>query len=1040
MQNTQQRLREKVETPAALTNASDTEMSLPTVANAFERRLVGGYELLNEIASGGMGVVYLARQIKADRIVALKLIRSRIADRKEFERFQAEVKTAAKLDHPNIVPVYDVGEFNGEPFFTMKLVEGGTLAQKLARSPLASREAAELVRTVAGAIHFAHERKVIHRDLKPGNILLDINGEPLITDFGLAKVADNQSDLTKEGQAVGTPSYMPPEQAMGKRDSVNARSDVYAIGAVLYTCLTGRPPFQAASTMGTIMQLLTKDVVPPAQLNNEVNKDLETICLKCLEKDAVRRYDSALDLANDLGRYLSGQPILARPASAGERLWKWVLRHPALASLACLSVALMVAISIAVASAAYNSQLQRSLEETKLAKAESDAANLRAEKTTYRNSMTLANQFWNEGKLTQVNALLRLTDRAFRGWEYGLLDSLMNQQIAKATLPSPVDILTTAKDGSIVSVNFYSDTPVHWHRADDLASVAKLEIGRIGFAAISGDGDRVVVDRQGKIELYSAHIAMPSHVWSDLDGETYALAIDAEGKRIARMVAPNSDRGTIEVFDGDDGQCLQKLELDWAPRAMAFTHAANRLVVAGKDLASIGAYIAVWDTTNWLPIHSQRIEGLPVDRRFLSISGDDRWCCVFQWDRSLRVFSLDDLTKRSAIAMAEDEPLSSSLSATGDLMLTGHQNGIVRLWDVATRKPLQQYPGHTRRCRAVLIAKDEKHFYSGSEDLTVRKWKRWKDGPIRKRWLAENEYVNSIAFTPDGSAFATAGRGGTKTPPRICIWPDKAKEPIDLLPSDRDQATHMANILFIQFLNKEELLSVGGDKTIRVWNTERMQQNYLVPLNPVPASQGGDYIRAAVDQSGRFVAVIQGKQIEIVDLEQRKSIKTLRAESRHWIKDLCFCPTRNELALAADRIDGGAQIESYNLQTHEHRILFDKKYQGPSSIVYSPNGKLIVYGDSIGQLFCLNAISGEKQWGHSLHSQSILSLAWSPDGERLAVGTNDGTIGIWDAQGGELVLMLHEANANGTSLVFKPSGDTLMTTGNDSSVIAWVSN
>jgi serine/threonine-protein kinase len=343
----------------------------------------GPYTVVKELGSGGMGVVYLARDTRLRRLVALKLLLPRPGSTGELlARFRREAEVVARLQHPNIVQLYEAGEHDGSPYLVMEYVDGESLSRKLAASLMPARDAAELLEVMARAVDAAHQQGIIHRDLKPSNVLLTATGTPKVADFGLAKQLDPDtlapSFATKTEALLGTPGYMAPEQSKGNAE-VGPAADVYALGAILYECLTGRPPFRAASVLETLEQVRNQDPVPPGRLQPGVPRDLQTICLKCLEKEPGKRYTTARELADDLARFLRGEPILARPVSWRERLVKWTRRKPALAALA--GVSLLALAGLVTGGVVYERQLRQALHE-KTSEGERADANYREARDT----------------------------------------------------------------------------------------------------------------------------------------------------------------------------------------------------------------------------------------------------------------------------------------------------------------------------------------------------------------------------------------------------------------------------------------------------------------------------------------------------------------------------------------------------------------------------------------------------------------------------------------------------------------------------------
>jgi WD40 repeat protein/predicted Ser/Thr protein kinase len=455
------------EDPAAPTGTQATKEG-----QAATNRRLGDFELLEEIARGGMGVVYRARQTSLRRLVAVKvLLAGQYADELARKRFRREAEAVASLNHPNIVSIYEVGEDAGQLYFAMELLEGRSLSDLTRDHPLGAREAARLVKAIAEPVHFAHERHVLHRDLKPSNVLVDSLGRPHITDFGLAKQDADNAELTVTGQVLGSPNYMPPEQAEPTRGPVTEASDIHALGAILYQLLTARPPFLADTLTQTLRMVVEQEPVSPRLLSPGVPRDLETICLKCLEKDPRRRYRSAQALADELGRFLNGEPIQARPISPAARVWRWCRRNPRLAAAlgSVLTLLLVVAVGAPIAIVRINREHQqaeearlRTRQQLYVALLDESRATVRSAELGHRvralEAVRQAAAITNDPALRrEALAALRLPDLRFEREiprvhpepAPGTLDPAF-QRVAECTPNGPLEIRSLA-DGKLLS-------------------------------------------------------------------------------------------------------------------------------------------------------------------------------------------------------------------------------------------------------------------------------------------------------------------------------------------------------------------------------------------------------------------------------------------------------------------------------------------------------------------------------------------------------------------------------------------------------------
>lgn len=568
------------EQPTILSPTDAVELANAASAAALRRvRYFGDYELLREIARGGMGVVYEARQRSLNRPVALKMILSgQLASAEEVARFRREAEAAAQLEHPGIVPIFEIGTDGDQHYFTMGYVPGPSLSAKLLERPLEPREAATLIRDVALAVQYAHERGVVHRDLKPSNILLAPRSEgshvrqnvgqsdnrphsgecgyaPRITDFGLAKVTHADHSLTETGQIIGTPSYMPPEQASGMTQLVGPAADIYSLGAVLYACLTGRPPFQAASVLDTVKQVLERDPVSLRDLNAAIPQDLETICLKCLEKSIPRRYSSAKAVADELQRYLDGHPILARPVSRVERGWRWCRRNPVVAALTLGIVVSLV--SGIVASTIFGIDARKAAKESQrqegFAKDFAKDADIqkgiaqRAEIKT-RETLEITQAARDEARRELARARQRLYIGDIRQAAIALSKGDVRETLRFLENQQPTEDGSDLRDWEW----YYLRAQCFGHEA-----VYRGHESPVEFVEWNPAGDRfAAADSHGTVTVWGTQIEEPLFEWHTERQQPLQLRWDATGHWLAAFpaVVPKPENGQCFVWNTETGE------------------------------------------------------------------------------------------------------------------------------------------------------------------------------------------------------------------------------------------------------------------------------------------------------------------------------------------------------------------------------------------------------------------------------------------------------------------------------------------------------
>jgi WD40 repeat protein/tetratricopeptide (TPR) repeat protein len=599
-------------------------------------RYFGDYELLEEISRGGMGVIYRSRQVSLNRLVALKMILAgQFASPEDVQRFRTEAEAAANLDHPNIVPIYEVGEHEGQHYFSMKLIEGGSLSPRISAFVRDPKGAARLMATVARAVHFAHQRGILHRDLKPGNVLIDTDGQPHVTDFGLAKrMATAGSPLTADrltvsGAIVGTPAYMAPEQAAARKD-LTTGADVYSLGAILYELLTGQPPFQAATPLDTVLQVLEKEPVAPHSRDPKIDRDLETVCLKCLRKEPSRRFDSALALAEDLERWLRGEPIHARPVTRLERARKWVARNPVVAALSGVAVLLLMIGSIVSTwfGMAANQRAHEALEQKGRADDNARAAQQRLARNCVLNGNRLLEaQDWAGALVWYVEALKLDADEPQR--------ADMHRRRVGITLRrfTPLSQLWRLPEGErfgtwngehLISIDAGGAVHIRNARTGEPLSGALRLDAPSRMTALSGDGRRVVTITTGDAERNPKQPAS-ARLWEVPGGRPVgpgiaiphtvrSISLAPDGRQVGFLLETDAKRDGYPVFEfacwSERAGKLARPALvtvgdNWYGYfAHCFSADGNKLLFEeGRGSGGYGfvreAVLRVYDTTTW---------------------------------------------------------------------------------------------------------------------------------------------------------------------------------------------------------------------------------------------------------------------------------------------------------------------------------------------------------------------------------------------------------------------------------------------------------
>jgi WD40 repeat protein len=969
--------------------------------------VLGDYELLEELGQGGMGRVYKARQRSLDRVVALKVIRAgapaAAADRL---RFRTEAEAAARLDHPNIVPVYEVGEHDGHPYIAGRYVEGGPLSRHLDRFRDAPRAAAGLVAALARAVHHAHQRGVLHRDLKPGNVLLEWRaghaGAPVphVADFGLARLLDHDSALTRTGDLVGTPSYMAPEQASGGA-AITTATDVYGLGAILYALLTGRPPFAAPTVLETLERVKGREPDSPRRLNSKVDRDLETICLTCLAKDPRRRYASALALAEDLESWLGHRPIAARPASARDRLAKWVRRRPAAAAFIGLGAAVVLAV---LAGSLWHAHvLGEALADSDRLRQEGVVREAHLRDLVYVADMRLAKEAWDSGDLPHLGALLERqrpaegeADR--RGFEWYWLKWCLGTRLGTlkahdggllCTTVSPDDrFLVTADRKGVVKV---------W----DLATkepVASLRghTNEVQRAVFSPDGHTLATcSTDQTVRLWDVA------TWTErarLRGVHEMTVTSVAFSPDAKLLASASRDRRIGLWELPRGRAVRSWQAhDDVVHDVVFTPDGRSLVSVGKD----DGLAKLWDVATG----SERARcGCPSNLLGVALSPDGKMAAmsgygstVTLWNTADPAASRTDLpvpfTGR-AVAFA---PSGSPLVATGS-------SGMFSAWDVEAggrnARPIKTIRWGGSNGRAAVFARRGALLVTASEeDGTVEFWDPARLGGCETISSLPRD-VMDVALSPDGRGASAHWTG------EVCLL-DLANRRI------------------------ERTLSVPPERHARdVQNDQR-----TAGPNAVAFSADGRTLAAGcADHRTRLWDVASGRQVLMLD-------------HGAWVRAVAFSPTGGLVATAGDN----SEVRLWGFPSEAPRATCVSQAGHANCLAFSPDGRTLAVGrfdhgfavnlwdpstaGRRGRLTDPDSTPAAKPAGEA--NLSVAAVTFSADDATLAAGCSDGAIRLWDTASGDLRQTFSGHVGAVSRLAFAPDGRTLASLGEDNVLNLW---
>jgi eukaryotic-like serine/threonine-protein kinase len=966
----------------------------------------GDYELLEEIGRGGQGVVYRARQKSLNRTVALKVLAlGPLATETHIKRFRQEAEAAASLEHPCIVPIYEIGERDGSCYFSMKFVDGGQLDEVVRREPMSIRRTAELIAKLARTVHYAHQRGILHRDIKPGNILLDRQSEPHLTDFGLARLVENESTITRTMEVFGTPSYMAPEQAAGHNKQLTTAADIFGLGAVAYHLLTGQPPFAGGTTYETIKLVLESSPRRPSLLNRNVNRDLEIICLKCLEKEPGKRYSSAKSLADDLDRFLRDEPIASRRVSRTERMWRWCKRKPVVAGL---SAALVLVLLGGFASVIW--ELHRA-----------EQGELIARRNLYCADMNLAYQAWEEGNLQRAQSLLRahLPERGredLRGFEWRYLWQLFRDES-----------LTT-----FANANF---------TAEQVDGIPERHL------VLTGDGHTLITASGSKLR------------WIDIDTQRELKTLNADG--VVRTLATARNRPDLLAYAADKIHCISTNGetmlgggVAYGPCSTLELSPDGTLLAAGMFKRALPAPMRLFDVKTG----KQLAEYVPKGRAATSLgfSPDGKYLVCGAVDFNIDILEVPTLrllksTERqggwvNALAFDHAGTRLASAGNTATIVLwnfpemseitrlEGHRGRIsdlafgpndqtlvsaagdqtLRMWDLNRPGVHTILRGHRGGVGSVLFSADGKELYSSSYDDTIKVWH--SDFAESRDVLRQSSFLRGLSFSPDGRLLAAADYFGRTA----VVWDVTKRRRLE-----QSIGKHSGIMQRVAFSPDGKLLATGGeDDEVQLWDFAKNRTAFVFP-------KARHMFQMAFHPVEPLLA-IAADNVRFWNTETGEETKPLSNAPGHGATRIAFSPDGKWIAVgmmdgrvALQRLDGKAARTF-----HEHRSVL-------MELCFSRDSTLLASGERGNRIALYDVRRQQTIRTFAAHADAIWSMAFALDGKTLVSVSSDQTIKFWRVADQQLALTLRLDSGPVIDMAFSPTGDLMATSGTDNTLRFW---